>query len=348
MSLRIRQHDDDTHPRRKVQQVRVCLEKNVQFKEITTGLERYRFIHNALPEIDAAAVDTSTQLFGRTLSAPLLISPMTGGTESARAINRRLAVAAQRLGLAMGVGSQRAAVHDSALAVTYQVRDVAPDILLFANLGAVQLNYGFGLHEARAVVEMIGADALVLHLNPLHEALQPAGDTDFRDLLPKIGAVCAGLRKPVIVKEVGYGISEQVARRLRSVGVAGIDVAGAGGTAWGEVERHRLKAGQRRVAAAFANWGIPTAESVQMVRSVDHRWPVIASGGIRTGVDVAKCLALGADTVGIALPLLKPATTSQDTVIERLEDIIRELRLTMFVIGVRTIAELKKSKLEKV
>ena len=335
------------HPKRKLEQIRICLERDVQFRHLTTGLERYRLVHSALPEINEADVDTATSLLGHRLRAPLLISPMTGGVEAAAAINRRLAAAAQRLGLAMGVGSQRAALHHPELAATYQVRDVAPDILLMANLGAVQLNYGFGLSEARAAVEMIGADALVLHLNPLHEALQPDGNTNFSGLTERIGEICAGLAVPVIVKEVGYGISREVAARLRSVGVAGIDVAGAGGTAWVEVERHRSNISQSRIASAFADWGIPTTESIEMVRSVDDRWPLIASGGIRTGVDAAKCLALGADAVGLALPLLRAATMSEYAVIETLSAMLEQLRIAMFAVGARTISDLRCGKLER-
>lgn len=330
-----------------MEQLRICLREDVQFSQLTTGLEHYHFIHNALPEVDKADVDTTTSLLGHRLRAPLLISPMTGGVEAAASINRRLAAAAQRLGLAMGVGSQRAAIRHPELATTYQVRDVAPDILLMANLGAVQLNYGFGLAEARTAVDMIGADALVLHLNPLHEALQPDGNTNFAGLLERIGEVCAGLAVPVIVKEVGYGISREVALRLRSIGVAGIDVAGAGGTAWVEVERRRSNASRSRVASAFADWGIRTAESIEMVRSVADRWPLIASGGIRTGVDVAKCLALGADAAGLALPLLRAAADSEHDVVRALEEVLEQLRIAMFAAGARTISDLRRDRLER-
>lgn len=334
------------HTDRKLQQLRICLTENIGFPRLTSGFDRYRLVHNALPEIDRARVDTSTLLLGHRLNAPLMISPMTGGVEQAAAINRRLASAAQKLGVAMGVGSQRAAIVDPRLACTYQVRDVAPDILLFANLGAVQLNYGFGVPEARLAVDMIGANALMLHLNPLHEALQPDGDTNFAGLLERIGQICASLSVPVVVKEVGYGISGDVAARLKSVGVAGIDVAGAGGTAWGEVERRRLSAGRRQVAAAFADWGIPTSESIRMVRQTDADWPVIASGGIRTGVDVAKSLALGANVAGLAIPLLRAAAVAEDLVVEQLQQIVEELSIAMFAVGAPTVADLRRAKVE--
>jgi len=216
---------------RKADHIRINLEEDVR-SGLTTGLERYHFTHQALPELDLARVETQQALFGKTLRAPLLISSMTGGTEAARLINRTLAAAAQAAGIAMGLGSQRAAIEHPELAHTFQVREVAPDILLFANLGAVQLNYSYGLDEFRRAVEMIQADALVLHLNALQEAVQPEGDSNFSGLLKKIEAVCRALPVPVIGKEVGWGISEQAARQLASAGIAAIDVAGAGGTSW--------------------------------------------------------------------------------------------------------------------
>ena len=273
---------------------------------------------------------------------------MTGGTEEAAEINRNLARAAQAYGLGMGVGSQRAALEEPSLAYTYRVRDVAPDILLLANLGAVQLNYGYGIVECRRAVEMIGADALILHLNPLQEALQPEGNTDFAGLLAKIEALCRSLEVPVVVKEVGWGISEEVARLLAEAGVAAIDVAGAGGTSWSEVEMRRAGSeSARRIAESFADWGIPTAESVQMARRGAPRTTIIASGGIRTGVDVAKAIALGADAAGMASPLLKPATVSAEAVGERIREVLEELRTAMFCVGARSIQELKSAPLVK-
>jgi len=332
--------------KRKEEHLRISLQQDVQFAKVTTGLEDYHFIHQALPELSIAGIDLSTTLFGKKLSAPLIISPMVGGIESAQRINRNLAQAAQEMGVAMGVGSQRTAIEDPGAAYTYRVRDVAPDILLFANLGAVQLNYGYDVATCRRAVEMIGADALILHLNPLQEALQHGGNTDFAGLLRKIEQVCHELKVPVIVKEVGWGISERVARRLTEAGVAGIDVAGAGGTSWSEVERHRApEESQGRIAAAFASWGIPTAESIQMARRGAPRTTLIASGGIRTGLDVAKAIALGADAAGIATPLLKAADSSADAVEAAMREVVEELKISMFCIGAASLKELKNSAL---
>jgi len=313
---------------------------------LTTGFERYRFVHQALPEIDLAAVDPSCHLLGKRLQAPVIISCMTGGTEEAERVNMSLAEAAQRLGLAMGVGSLRAAVEAPSLAYTYQVRRVAPHILLFANLGAVQLNYGYGIQECQRAVEMIEADALVLHLNPLQECLQEGGNTNFSSLLNKIEEICRQLPVPVVVKEVGWGISARVARLLAGVGVAGIDVAGAGGTSWSAVEQER-SAEQRvhRLAEAFADWGILTAESIGMVRGAAPKMTVIGSGGIRTGVDVAKAIALGAHSAAIATPLLAPATIGGDAVASRLEEIVDELRTAMFCLGIADLESLRDTPL---
>ncbi|MFQ5874917.1 MAG: type 2 isopentenyl-diphosphate Delta-isomerase [Dehalococcoidia bacterium] len=334
---------------RKLAHLHICLREDVSFKGLTTGLERYRFIHRALPEIDRDEIDLSTTLFGKGLQAPLVISAMTGGMEEAMGINRNLAQAAQALGLAMGVGSQRAAIDDPSLAPTYRVRHVAPDILLFANIGAVQLNYGYGVEECRRAVEMIEADGLILHLNPLQECLQFDGNTDFVGLLPKIEEVCHRLSVPVIVKEVGWGISEEVARMLIEAGVAGIDVAGAGGTSWAEVESLRApNEAMRQTAKAFADWGIPTADSIQMARRGAPEAVIIGGGGIRTGVDAAKAMALGADAVGLAAPLLKPATISAEAVVEQLRQIIEELRTAMFCVGAKDLAALRSAPLREV
>lgn len=335
-----------TNHKRKEEQLHIALNNDVAFKQVSTGLEDYYFVHNALPEIDLSQVDTSTGLFGKTLSAPLIISSMVGGIEEARRINRNLAEAAQIMGLAMGVGSQRCFIDDPSTISTYQVRDVAPDILLFANLGAVQLNYGYGVAQCRLAVEVIGADALILHLNPVQEALQSEGNTNLAGLLRKIEQTCAKLTVPVIVKEVGCGISEDVARRLASIGVAGIDVAGAGGTSWTEIERYRAHHEvTRNVAATFASWGIPTADSITMARRGAPQLPLIASGGIRTGLDVAKAIALGADAAGIAAPLLKAASVSAEPVVGVLQEIIYELRISMFCTGAVSLKKLKNSPL---
>jgi isopentenyl-diphosphate delta-isomerase len=269
---------------------------------------------------------------------------MTGGTPAAKTINRRLAYAAQVLGVGMGVGSQRAALEEPEWASTYRVRDVAPDILLLANLGAVQLNMSYTVDHCQRAVDMIEADALVLHLNPLQEALQPGGDTCFRGLLQRIRAVCRALPVPVIVKEVGYGLSQETARRLTEAGVSALDVAGAGGTSWSEVERHRaLDANHDHVAAQFVDWGIPTAQSLRLVREGLPDLPLIASGGIETGIDVAKCIALGANLAAVALPLLRPALTSAQAVTEAIETILQTLRVAMFCIGAQNVVALQKT-----
>jgi isopentenyl-diphosphate Delta-isomerase len=330
---------------RKADHIRINLEEDVR-SGITTGLERYRFEHQALPELDLAHIDTSLSLFARRLSAPLLISSMTGGTQAAALINRTLAQAAQAQRIAMGLGSQRAAIEKPELAATFQVRQVAPDVLLFANLGAVQLNYGYGLDQCRRAVDMLQADALILHLNALQEAVQPEGDSNFAGLLAKIEAVCRALEVPVVAKEVGWGISEKAARQLASAGVAAIDVAGAGGTSWSQVEMHRAaNASQRRVAAAFVDWGIPTADAILNVGRAAPGLPVFASGGLRDGIDAAKCLALGATLVGMASPYLKAAAVSLDATIQAIDELEREIRIAMFASGAANLAALQSTPL---
>jgi isopentenyl-diphosphate delta-isomerase len=329
---------------RKQDHIDIVLRQDVAAKGITTGFERLAFEHVALPELNLDEIDTNLTLFGRRLKAPLLISSMTGGTNQARHINLTLAAVAQEFGIAMGVGSQRAALEDKTLAPTFQIRAAAPDILLFANLGAVQLNYGYGLTQARRAVEMIEADALFLHLNPLQEAVQAEGDRDWRGLLTKISQLAAQLEVPVIVKEVGNGINATLARRLVEAGVSAIDVAGAGGTSWSEVEAHRQPDPLRkRIAHTFASWGLPTAVALREVRAaVPLTLPVFASGGIRTGIDVAKALALGATLVGSAAPLLGPATDQRQAVVERFDAFLTELKIAMFCAGAGTLDELRR------
>ncbi len=333
---------------RKADHIRINLEEDVNFPSLTTGLERYRFLHQALPELDLGDVATDVTLFGKTLGVPLLISSMTGGTADAQRINRNLAEAAQSQRVAMGLGSQRAGIEKAELQETFRVRDVAPDILLLANLGAVQFNYGYTVDQCRRAVEMVDADALILHLNPLQEAVQPEGDVNWKGLLRKIEEVCRTLGKPVVAKEVGWGISPQAARRLIDAGVSAIDVAGAGGTSWSQVEMYRAPTEHlRRLAGAFADWGIPTAESLRYchaVRSGLERKDVslFASGGIRSGQDVAKCIALGADLVGLAGPFLKRAVISAEAVVEEMALLDAELRVVMFCTGAASLAELRR------
>ena len=321
------------------------LEEDVQSGQ-ATGLAALQFVHNALPELDLAEVSCALEFLGRPLRAPILISSMTGGTAEAQRINRNLAQAAQQHAVALGLGSQRAALESAGQAGTFQVRDLAPDILLLANLGAVQLNYGYDVSHCRRAVEMIGADALILHLNALQEALQPEGDTRFSGLLRKIEAVCRTLGVPVIAKEVGWGISADVARRLVEAGVAAIDVAGAGGTSWSQVEMFRARdEHQRQLAAAFRSWGVPTADALRQVRQALPTVPLIGSGGLRDGLDIAKCLALGADVGGIAAPFLRAAVVSTEAVSEALRLAIAQVRTVMFATGSRTLADLRQAEL---
>jgi len=332
------------HQQRKSDHLRINLQEDVDFKSVSPGFGRYRLVHCALPDFDLESVDTTTTLLGKQLEAPLLISSMTGGTPEASEVNQRLAEAAQDAGIGMGVGSQRAAIEDPSLADTYRVRSLAPDILLLANLGAIQLNYRYGLDECRRAVEMIEADALILHLNPLQEALQPNGDTRFCGLLSKIEAVCRALEVPVVVKEVGWGISEEVARQLAEAGVAAVDVAGAGGSSWSQVEMHRSTTErQRRVAAAFASWGIPTAESLLMARRGAPGLPVIASGGIREGIQIAKAIALGATACGVAGTFLHAASKSSAAVVDLIAVLVTQLRVAMFAAGVPDIPALQRA-----
>jgi isopentenyl-diphosphate Delta-isomerase len=337
-----------TIDQRKADHIRINLEEDVRFPTLTTGLERYRFVHQALPELDLAAINTGVSLFGKRLAAPVLISSMTGGTAEAERINRNLAEAAQAQGLAMGLGSQRAALEQRQTAQTFRVRAVAPDILLFANLGAVQLNVSYGVDHCRRAVEMIEADALILHLNPLQEAVQAEGDVDWSGLVRKIEQVCRALPVPVVAKEVGWGISERTARLLINAGVRAIDVAGAGGTSWSQVEMHRAPTERlRRLAAAFADWGIPTAESLNTLRRVraelgQPQLPIFASGGIRTGQEIAKCVALGAELVGLASPFLKRAVESTAAVVEEMEILVAELRIAMFCSAAGDLAGLRQ------
>ncbi|NEQ33701.1 MAG: type 2 isopentenyl-diphosphate Delta-isomerase [Leptolyngbya sp. SIO4C5] len=327
---------------RKADHLRICIDEDVQFRQVSNGLDRYRFAHCCLPELNRDDIDLSTRFLGKPLAAPLLISSMTGGTEQAKLINERLAAIAQRYGLAMGVGSQRVAVENPQLKSTFSVRAIAPDILLLANLGAVQLNYDYGLDQCQRVVDWLEADALILHLNPLQECIQSRGDTNFRGLLTKIEQLCQRLSLPVIVKEVGNGISAPMAEHLMAAGVAAIDVAGAGGTSWAKVEGQRAQdAKQRRLGQTFADWGLPTAECIASIRQVAPTAPLIASGGLRNGLEVAKAIALGADLAGLAWPFLKAADESEAALVELTEILIAEITTTLFCTGAANLAELR-------
>ncbi|MBD2521823.1 type 2 isopentenyl-diphosphate Delta-isomerase [Nostoc sp. FACHB-133] len=329
---------------RKADHIRICLEEDVQSHQITNGLERYRFTHSCLPELNHDDIDISTAFLGKHLGAPLLISSMTGGTEQAAILNQRLAQVAQHYKIAMGVGSQRVAVEKPQVADSFAVRKYAPDVLLFANLGAVQLNYKYGLDECLRVVDILEADALILHINPLQECIQTKGDTNFRGLIDKIADLCSKLPVPVIAKEVGNGISAAIANKLIAAGVAAIDVAGAGGTSWAKVESERAENPlQRRLGKTFADWGLPTAECITTIRAIAPDVPLIASGGLRHGLDVAAAIALGADIAGLAMPFLQAAAISETAVAELAEVLIAEITTVLFCTGNATLYQLKHS-----
>ena len=327
---------------RKAEHIRLALDASNQAGR--SFFDDYAFEHKALPEIALDDIDLSVEFLGKRIEAPLLVSCMTGGTEAAGEINRNLARAAEDRRIALGVGSQRKAIEDPLQAASFQVRDLAPSIPLLANLGAVQLNYGYGIAECRAAVEMIDADALAFHLNVLQEAIQPEGDTDFSGLLPKLGEIARELEVPVIAKEIGCGISGDTARALAEQGIRIIDTAGLGGTSWARIEARR--ADDVEIGELFVDWGVPTPVSIQEVAAVPGV-TVIGSGGIRSGLDAAKAIALGAHLVGTAYPLLKPATVSAEAVIERVGRIVDELRIAMLCVGTRTIDELRRVDLLK-
>jgi len=329
---------------RKADHLRICLDEDVQFHQTTTGLDRYRFSHVCLPELDRDEIDIATTFLGKALNLPILISSMTGGTEQAKTINYSLAEVAQHYKMAMGVGSQRVALENPQLASTFAVRSRAPDILLFANLGAVQLNYDYGLEHCQHVVDLLQADALILHLNPLQECIQTHGDTKFRGLLNKIETLCKALPVPTIVKEVGNGISARMAKQLIGAGVAAIDVAGAGGTSWAKVESERADNPlQRRLGRTFADWGLPTAECIVAIRAIAPTIPLIASGGLRNGLEIAKAIALGADLAGLAFPFLQAASDSETALHNLVNVLIAEITTVLFCTGNATLDALKHS-----
>jgi isopentenyl-diphosphate Delta-isomerase len=326
---------------RKSRHLDVCLTEDVASR-LDAGWSAVRLRHEALPEIALADVDVATTFLGFALRAPILISSMTGGTQRAAEINRRLARAAETAGIAFALGSGRALLEDQTLRGTFDVRPVAPKVTLFANIGAVQLNYGVRVDDARRLVDTLGANGLYLHLNPLQEAIQRDGDTNFRNLAPKITALCSALDVPVIAKSVGSGISPSTAARLLACGVSGIDIAGAGGTSWALVEGKRSGDERReRIAEAFGDWGFATPRATAAVRTALPAVPLVASGGIRDGVHIAKAVALGADLAGLALPFLRAAETSEAAVTELIDEIVVGLRIAMFATGSRTIADLR-------
>lgn len=318
---------------RKRDHVEFVLKKGAQYEK-KAGFKNIHFIHNALPEMSIDDVDLSVEFFGKKLRYPILIAAMTGGYEEATKINKGLAEAAQKYGLALGVGSQRAMIEEPKLAKTYKVRDVAPDIALLSNIGAYQLKK-YSAEQIDSLVSSIEADGLAVHLNPLQEVVQPEGDTDFSDVLKAIGKTCERLSVPVMVKETGAGISEAAALRLKEVGVSYLDVAGAGGTSWSKVEYLRSKS-----PPDFGEWGITTVECIIQCRGV---LPLVASGGIRDGIDGAKAIALEADMCGAAYPFLKALHEGRlDGYIEGFQ---KQMRTCAYLTGSRTVEDLKKANL---
>lgn len=329
---------------RKRRHLEVSLNDDTQ-SLVGTGFADVSLIHRCLPEMNSADIDIRVELFGHHLSAPFIISAITGGTEEAARVNRNLAKAAQELGIGMGVGSQRIALEDPSKEYTFRIaRETAPSALIIANLGCPQLTLGYGVREAKKCIEMIDANVLAVHMNPLQESIQMGGETRYRGVLEKIGTLTKELSLPVIMKETGSGVASEEAVRLERAGVKGIDVSGVGGTSWSAVEQHIAKeqgdTTQENLGEAFRNWGIPTAISVVEVRKSTNL-VVVASGGIRTGIDITKAIALGANSVSIAQPLLKYAVQSSDSVIDYIRRVLLEFQTTMFLVGAKTLDELK-------
>jgi isopentenyl-diphosphate Delta-isomerase len=331
---------EDIISHRKRDHIRICLEENVQFEK-TNGLDQYELTHVALPEIDRSKIDTSLSFLGKNFSAPIFIEAMTGGVSDSKRINQNLSGAAQKCGIGMGLGSQRAMIVNPSLLDTYLVRKMAPDILLFGNIGATQLKE-ICSDDLKRAIEVVEADALAIHLNVTQELCQPEGDTNWENILKEIEAVCKDLSFPIIVKETGCGISPITAKEIENVGVSCIDIGGAGGTCWARVEHFR---GSKN-ARLFFDWGIPTADSLVECAKAVHI-PIIASGGIRNGKDIIKAISLGAALAGMAFPFLKLATLSTDHVIMKIEQIKKEIADTMFLTGVNTIKNIRESKIIK-
>jgi len=337
---------DNSIEERKADHIEICLEEDVQARRATTGFEDVSLVHKALPEISREKIDLSTTVFGYKFSAPLFVGAMTGGTTKATKLNAAIAEAVEELNLGMGVGSQRVAIDNPKLERSFTVvREKAPTAFIVANIGGPQLVGKYGVKEAKKAVEMVQANALAIHLNALQEAVQPEGDTNYSNLLQKICKVAQELDVPVIVKETGAGIAAEDAAMLEAAGVAGIDVAGVGGTSWAAVEYYRAKARQdvfsQRLGGTFWDWGLPTAVSlVETVKSVNL--PVIASGGIRNGIDVTKALALGASLASATYPFLQPATKSSEDVKNALRYLVGEVRNAMFLVGANSIQKLQK------
>jgi len=329
---------------RKTEHIKLCLTDQVEGVNKSTGLEGISFIHNALPEIDFNKINLQTNFLNKPLKAPFLVSSMTGGSQLATDINIHLAKAAEKKGWAIGLGSTRALLESRAHEESFLIRKHAKTIPLIANIGAVQFNYGYSVDECQRIVDLTEADSLVLHLNSLQEVVQDGGDLNFSNLLPKIEKVCRELSVPVGVKEVGFGIDGTVAKKLYDVGISYIDVAGAGGTSWSQVEKLRTEDPLRKHAAeAFNSWGIPTKDCIVSVKSELPNVPIVASGGMKTGLDAAKAITIGANVVGFARTLLQAATESEEAVLSVMDQIEFELKMTMFGIGVESIDSLQNT-----
>lgn len=326
---------------RKNEHLEICLEQPVDQEK--NFFDAITLPHHAVPEIDFAAVRTETEIFSKSIAAPLIISAMTGGTPEGDTINKSLALAAEKKNIPLAVGSQRALLEQNNFTAAKSLRRLAPTIPLFANIGAVQLNYGITAEHCQQLVNALEADALYLHLNPLQEVIQPEGNTDFSDLLSKISVLAKTLSVPVIVKEVGAGISQKAAQQLYGIGIKYIDVAGSGGTSWAYIEGQRQKK-HEHLGNLFANWGIPTPQCIQECSSIKGL-TVIASGGIRSGLDIAKAIALGAQYSGMALPFLKAASVSREAVEDMIDQTIHELKIAMFCTGSSDINALSGQKI---
>lgn len=324
---------------RKLRHIDACLNEQVEYSTVTTGFERYRLPYNALTQTSLGAVDLSTRFLGASLQSPVLIGAMTGGAELAGKINRNLAEAAQKLGIGMMFGSQRIMLDNDRAAASFEVRDWAPDVPLIGNIGLAQCSAAI-LPSLSSALHRVGADALAVHTNPLQEAMQDNGDTDFSGSLAGLREVIDGLDYPVMVKEVGHGIGAAAAASLRDLPIAAVDIAGAGGTSWARVEQ-LVRYGEVRYPE-LAEWGIPTAQAIREVRQALPQVPLVASGGIRSGMDAAKALAMGADMVALARPLLAPALESAGAVIDFLHGFIEELRICLHGCGASDVAMFRR------